>query len=83
VYAGKVAPVVGTAAALFAKIKQDEPFQPAKTGLGSTEEAPAPQASGSAAPTVSAAPSVDTSSEVVPGVEGQTAAESTCAVHRK
>jgi hypothetical protein len=76
VYAGKVAPVVGTAAELFAKIKADEPFQPAKTGLGSTEETPAPQASGSASPTE------DTSSEVVPGVQGQNAAEATCAVHR-
>ncbi|MCU1582407.1 MAG: LytR family transcriptional regulator [Microbacteriaceae bacterium] len=79
VYAGKVAPVVGTAAELFAKIKADVPFQPAKTGLGSKEEpasTPAPQG------TASAAPTLDTSSEVVPGVQGQTAAENTCAVHR-
>ncbi|TXN29506.1 LCP family protein [Lacisediminihabitans profunda] len=80
VYAGKVAPIVSAANALFAKIKADEPFSlDSGTGRGSIPDpnAPAPTApapSGSAAPdaTASDAP------EVLPGVLGQTAADYTC-----
>lgn len=76
-YAGKVAPVAATAAALFAKIKADEPFLPAKPGLGAKEDpatpdVPAPNASDSAAAS-------DAPLEVLPGVQGQSAADSVCA----
>jgi LCP family protein required for cell wall assembly len=82
IYEGKVAPTASVAAALFAKIKADQPFLPSKTGLGSKGDVtappssdPAPSASGSA----STAP--DAPLEVIQGVQGQSAAASTCAKH--
>jgi LCP family protein required for cell wall assembly len=84
VYAGKVAPLAAPAAALFQKIKDDQPFSlDSGTGRGSvadpnaptaTATAPAtasPSASATAGPASSAAP-------VIPGVLGQTAAQYTC-----
>lgn len=73
-YAGKVAPVAATAAALFAKIKADEPFTPAKPGLGAKLDASAPAVPGASAPSDAA----DAPSEVLPGIEGQSAADNTC-----
>jgi LCP family protein required for cell wall assembly len=78
VYAGKVAPLAGPAAALFAKIKADQPFSlDSGTGRGSVPDPNAPAAT--AAPTGSASPAAsDAAAPVIPGVLGQTAAQYTC-----
>lgn len=78
VYEGKVAPITGTANALFKKIAADEPFSADKTGLGSVinpnaTAAPAPDASADPAAPVAEAP------PVIPGLLGQSAADQTCA----
>lgn len=80
IYAGKVAPVPAAAAALFAKIKADQPFTPAQHGLGSTVAPqtpgtpPVPDPSASGATT-----STDAPLAVLRGVQGQSAADATCA----
>lgn len=95
VYEGKVAPIKAQAAALFEKIRADEPFvlEQGNTGVGSTVDpnAPvvaAPAPSESAEPTETAAPTEDASPtpsatpagpEVLDNVKGQTAADYTCA----
>lgn len=79
IYTGKVAPVKSIADQLFAKIKADEPFTVAKTGVGSklnpnaTEPAPVdPSADPSATPdALEPAP-------VISGLTGQSAADNTC-----
>ena len=94
VYLGKVAPVKATAAALFAKIRADEPFvlKAGATGVGTKVDpnapavvAPLPSGSPSAAvvPAAAAPPATATQAapEVLPGIEGQSAAENTCARH--
>ena len=91
VYAGKVAPVTSVAAALFAKIKADEPFSlDSGTGRGSVADpsasasarpaTPVPSASASPVPPVpSASAGVPTPSvDPLTGVLGQTAANYTC-----
>ena len=85
VYAGKVAPLVAPAAALFARIKADEPFTlDSGTGRGSvTDPSSAPVGGTSTTPPVGAPSSAPTASASVPGsplagVLGQTAAEYTC-----
>lgn len=86
IYQNKVAPVVPAAAALFAKIKADEPFTlNSGTGRGSVVDpnAPAPAPVTTPAPTSSAAPTTAPVEDaappaVLPGVLGQTAADYTC-----
>ena len=87
VYAGKVAPLPTVAAALFAKIKADEPFSlDSGTGRGSVQ-APSPSqttsttpsASPSAVPSGAPSPAPSgTAGAALPGVLGQTAADHTC-----
>ncbi len=81
VYSGKVAPLAGPAAALFAKIKADQPFSlDSGTGRGSVADpnAPAAPASPSASASASAPPADASAAPVIPGVLGQTAAQYTC-----
>lgn len=76
VYLGKVAPLTTPAAALFAKIKADEPFAlDSGTGRGSVADPNAPATT--ATPTASADPNA-VAPAVIPGVLGQTAAQYTC-----
>lgn len=80
IYSGKVAPLVTPAAALFAKIKADEPFVlDSGTGRGSVADpnAPAATAVPTASPSVVADPNA-VAPAVIPGVLGQTAAQYTC-----
>ena len=82
IYAGKVAPITGQAAALMKKLSSDQPFTlDAGTGRGSVADPNAPVASTDPAatpattdPSASAAPAVP----VLTGVLGQTAADLTC-----
>jgi LCP family protein required for cell wall assembly len=83
VYSGKVAPLAAPAAALFAKIKADQPFTlDSGTGRGSVSDPTAPAAS--AAPSAPASPSAAASAAPadpaapLSGVLGQTAADYTC-----
>ena len=81
VYAGKVAPIVSSAKALFDKIKADEPFSlDSGTGRGSVADPNAPAATAMPAPSGSATPDASASGAptVLPGVLGQTAADYTC-----
>jgi LCP family protein required for cell wall assembly len=91
VYENKVAPITGTATALFKKIAADEPFSADKTGRGSVvspdaaatptpnaSAAPIPEATASPTPDASVAPEV-TAPPVIPGLLGQSAADQTCA----
>ncbi len=84
VYSGKVAPLVGPAAALFAKIKADQPFTlDSGTGRGSVSDPNAPVAttppSASASPSTTVPPTAPAANAaVLPGVLGQTAADYTC-----
>lgn len=79
-YAGKVAPVPAAAAALFAKIKADQPFTPSKPGLGSTVDPNAPKTPPVPNPSSpDPAATTDAPLEVLPGVQGQSAADATCA----
>ena len=81
VYAGKVAPIVSSAKALFDKIKADEPFSlDSGTGRGSVVDPNAPAATTTPAPSGSATPDASASGAptVLPGVLGQTAADYTC-----
>ncbi|HRQ01082.1 MAG TPA: LCP family protein [Terrimesophilobacter sp.] len=77
IYTGKVAPVKSVADQLFAKIKADEPFTVAKTGVGSKpnpnapEPAPADPSASAEAPELEPAP-------VISGLTGQSAADNTC-----
>jgi LCP family protein required for cell wall assembly len=76
VYSGKVAPLVTPAAALFAKIKADQPFAlDSGTGRGSVVDPNAPAAT--ATPSAPADPNA-VAPAVIPGVLGQTAAQYTC-----
>ncbi|MES2170908.1 MAG: LCP family protein [Actinomycetota bacterium] len=76
VYSGKVAPLVPQAAALFQKIKDDEPFSlDSGTGRGSVADPNAPVATVSPIPT---AGPTSTAAPVIPDVLGQTAAQYTC-----
>ena len=69
VYSGKVAPLVGPAAALFAKIKADQPFTlDSGTGRGSVTDPNAPAATAAPAPTGSAAPSTPAAPPASPSV---------------
>ncbi|QNE45633.1 LytR family transcriptional regulator [Glaciihabitans sp. INWT7] len=81
VYSGKVAPLKDIAAALFAKIKADEPFSlDSGTGRGSVADpsaTPAPPASTAPAPSASASASTPPA-DALTGVLGQTAADYTC-----
>ncbi|MET4783318.1 LCP family protein [Glaciihabitans sp. UYNi722] len=78
VYTGKVAPLTGPAAALFAKVKADQAFVlNSGTGRGSVGDPNAPAATAAPVPSGSAAPPA-TDAEVLPGVLGQTAADYTC-----
>ena len=80
VYAGKVAPLATPAAALFARIKADQPFAlDSGTGRGSVTDPNAPAAT--AAPSASASAPADPNAvapAAIPGVLGQTAAQYTC-----
>jgi LCP family protein required for cell wall assembly len=81
VFAGKVAPIVSSAKALFDKIKADEPFSlDSGTGRGSVVDPNAPAATTTPAPSGSATPDASASGAptVLPGVLGQTAADYTC-----
>lgn len=81
VYSGKVAPLKDVAAALFAKIKADQPFTlDSGTGRGSVA---APNAPATAAPSASSPAATGTGATQAPtgaikGVLGQTAADYTC-----
>lgn len=79
VYSGKVAPVTSVANALFAKIKADQPFtlEAGKTGRGSTIDKHAPSASPDPNASVSPSPSLPPAA-LLPGVQGQSAADYTC-----
>lgn len=72
IYEGKVAPVKSIADQLFAKIKADQPFTVAKTGIGSKPDPNAPAPSES--------PDVDPldPAPVIQGLTGQSAADHTC-----
>jgi LCP family protein required for cell wall assembly len=75
VYSGKVAPLVGPASALFAKIKADEPFTlESGTGRGSVANPSAPAGT----PTPSASGGATDAAAPISGVLGQTAADYTC-----
>ena len=79
VYAGKVAPLVAPATALFAKIKADEPFTlDSGTGRGSVTNPSAPPAAAQPSSSPAAAPTVSTPGSPISGVLGQTAADYTC-----
>jgi LCP family protein required for cell wall assembly len=74
VYSGKVAPLVGPASALFAKIKADQPFTlDSGTGRGSVTDPSAPAAT----PAPSATGTANAAAPIA-GVLGQTAADYTC-----
>lgn len=79
VYSGKVAPLKDVAAALFVKIKADEPFiLDSGTGRGSvTDPSAPPAASGSPAPSSSSGATTPPA-DAITGVLGQTAADYTC-----
>lgn len=76
VFAGKVAPVTSVANALFDKIRADQPFtlEEGKASYGSAKDPNAPEATVDP----SAPPVTDDAPEVLPGIEGQSAADYTC-----
>ena len=76
-YLGKVQPVPSVAAALIAKIKADQPVVPTATGKGTKADVAVPST-----PVVD--PSAPTTtrtdaSDAIDGLQGQTAAQATCA----
>ncbi|MEO7122888.1 MAG: LCP family protein [Lacisediminihabitans sp.] len=83
-YVGKVQPVPSVAAQLMARIKADQPVVPTATGKGTEVDAAAPATPGTdASAPATTQPDV---SDAIAGLQGQTAAESTCAkkfVNRK
>jgi LCP family protein required for cell wall assembly len=78
IYSGKVAPVVAEAERLMDKIRADERFVPGKTGLG-TSATDAPGTGEVTSPPSNTSPA--NAPEVLDGVQGQTAADETCARH--
>ncbi len=79
VYAGKVAPATAEAEKMMDKIRADERFVPGKTGLGTSMTDASETGEGAPAPSSPSAPPSATP-EVLEGVQGQTAADETCAL---
>jgi hypothetical protein len=77
IYQGKVQPDYFSADALFAKIASDQPFLLEAVGDGSGS---APDPNAPVTPNPTATPVDNSGLEVIPGVNGQTAADYTCSV---